>query len=443
VNPNSTITLTSFIATTNQEVCINAPIDNITYATTIATGATFSGLPAGVTGNWAANVVTISGTPSELGLFNYIITLTGGCGGPVQAIGSIKTNPRPTPTLSGPASMCINTTGNVYTTQAGFGEYTWTIPSGNTYTGGGSGDNTATVNWLVAGAQTISVNYKNVYGCAALVPASVAVTVIPNASITLTSAAGTNAQTIPINSAITPITYGFNSSVTGAGVSGLPAGVTGIYSMGTMTISGTPSMIGVYNYTVTTTGSCVQATAMGTITVIGYKISGTLTYDKASVLPMAGVTVQLKNGAEPVPPAIAPVPTVLLTATTDVNGYYEFYVPNGSYYVYATNAAAWPSAAVVSNDVTQLQRYVAGLLPNTITGNPLRVRAADINQDGFVNASDVTPLQRRIAGLMPNPNYKAPNWMFENPGVVVSGADVPKNFKGIASGDLNGSYPNP
>ncbi len=43
-----------------------------------ATGATFSGLPAGVTGTWASNVVTISGTPTASGTFNYTVTLTGG-----------------------------------------------------------------------------------------------------------------------------------------------------------------------------------------------------------------------------------------------------------------------------------------------------------------------------------------------------------------------------
>ena len=38
-----------------------------------------TGLPAGVTGNWLANVVTISGTPSASGTFNYTVTLTRGC----------------------------------------------------------------------------------------------------------------------------------------------------------------------------------------------------------------------------------------------------------------------------------------------------------------------------------------------------------------------------
>jgi hypothetical protein len=43
-------------------------------------GATVTGLPAGVTGTWLANVVTISGTPTASGPFTYTVTLTGGCG---------------------------------------------------------------------------------------------------------------------------------------------------------------------------------------------------------------------------------------------------------------------------------------------------------------------------------------------------------------------------
>jgi hypothetical protein len=72
-------------------VCVNTAITNITYSTTSATGASFTGLPAGVTGNWSANVVTISGTPTAAGTFNYTVTLTGGCGS-VSATGSITVN---------------------------------------------------------------------------------------------------------------------------------------------------------------------------------------------------------------------------------------------------------------------------------------------------------------------------------------------------------------
>ena len=113
VNPNNTITLTSPAGTNAQTVCINTPITNITYSTTGATGATFSGLPAGVTGVWATNVVTISGTPTASGTFNYTVTLTGGCGS-VIASGTITVTPNNTITLTSPAgtnaqTVCINT----------------------------------------------------------------------------------------------------------------------------------------------------------------------------------------------------------------------------------------------------------------------------------------------------------------------------------------------
>ncbi len=94
VTPANTITLTSAVATTGQTICINSPITDITYATTGATGATFSGLPAGVTGTWAANVVTISGTPTVAGPFSFTVTLTGGCAN-ITTTGTITVNPLP------------------------------------------------------------------------------------------------------------------------------------------------------------------------------------------------------------------------------------------------------------------------------------------------------------------------------------------------------------
>jgi len=80
VTANNTVARTSPVGTDAQTVCINTAITNITYATTGATGAIFAGLPAGVTGVWAANVVTISGTPTASGNYNYTLILTGGCG---------------------------------------------------------------------------------------------------------------------------------------------------------------------------------------------------------------------------------------------------------------------------------------------------------------------------------------------------------------------------
>ena len=179
VNPNATIALTSALATDSQTVCINTVITPISY--TIGgggTGTTVTGLPTGVTGNYLAGIMTISGTPADTGTFNYTVTTIGSCSQVVDS-GSI--------------------------------------------------------------------------------------TITPNATITLTSAVNTDNQIVCTNSAITPITYAIGGGGIGATVTGLPTGVTGTYSAGIFTISGTPTTVGISNYTINTSGTCVQASINGSI----------------------------------------------------------------------------------------------------------------------------------------------------------------------------------
>ena len=140
VNPTNTITLSSAVGTNAQTVCVNTAITNITYTTTGATGATFIGLPAGVSGNWLANVATISGTPTTTAgsPFNYTVTMTGGCtGGTNTATGTITVNPTNTITLSSAVgtnaqSVCVNTaiTNITYTTTGATGATFIGLPAG-------------------------------------------------------------------------------------------------------------------------------------------------------------------------------------------------------------------------------------------------------------------------------------------------------------------------
>ena len=85
-------------------------ITNITYALAGATGATVSGLPSGVTANYVSGLVTISGTPTASGLFNYTVTPTGGCTG-TTATGSITVNAPPAITTSGTINMLCTSAG--------------------------------------------------------------------------------------------------------------------------------------------------------------------------------------------------------------------------------------------------------------------------------------------------------------------------------------------
>jgi gliding motility-associated-like protein len=264
VTPNNTITLTS--GNNTQTVCINSAIASITYSTTGATGATFSGLPAGVTGNWAANTVTISGTPSASGTFNYTVTLTGGCG-TVTATGTITVTPNNIITLTSAnntQTVCINTAiANItYTTTGATGATFGGLPAGVT---GNWAANAITISGTPTASGSFPYTITLTGGCGT-VTATGTITVTPNNTITLTSAAGTNNQTRCINTAITSITYG-TTGATGATFSGLPAGVTGTWAANVATISGTPTVSGTFNYTVTLTGGCGTITATGTITV--------------------------------------------------------------------------------------------------------------------------------------------------------------------------------
>ncbi len=81
---------------------------------------------------------------------------------------TVIVNSLPEPTISGPAIACNNSTANIYATQSGMTNYKWTVSAGGAITSGGtSADNTVTIAWNTAGAQTVSVNYTNLNGCTA------------------------------------------------------------------------------------------------------------------------------------------------------------------------------------------------------------------------------------------------------------------------------------
>ncbi len=86
----------------------------------------------------------------------------------------------PDPTINGPTNVCVSSTGNVYTTEAGNTAYTWVISAGGTVTaGGGTNDNSVTVTWVTAGPQSVSVNYNNSAGSPAPLATVFSVTVNP------------------------------------------------------------------------------------------------------------------------------------------------------------------------------------------------------------------------------------------------------------------------
>jgi hypothetical protein len=268
VTPNNTITLSSAAGTDAQIVCVDEPIVNITYATTGADGATFTGLPAGVTGGWAADVVTISGTPTEDGVFNYTVNLIGGCG-TVSTTGSITVNPNNTITLSSAVgtdnqSVCIDEPIEdiTYLTTGADGATFTGLPAGVT---GSWADDVVTISGAPTEAGTFSYTVNLTGGCGTISTAG-SITVNPNNTIALFSAVGTDAQAICLGDPIVDITYA-TTGATGATFADLPDGVTGSWAADVVTISGTPTVDGVFNYTVNLTGGCGMVSTTGSITV--------------------------------------------------------------------------------------------------------------------------------------------------------------------------------
>ena len=260
---NCDITLSSATGTTSQSVCQGSSITNITYSTVSATGATVTGLPAGVTGVWTNNTVTISGTPTAAGTFNYTVTLSGCTGGTGTASGTITvTSQASAGTLSGTQGICVGGTTTFTSTVSGG---SWSSSATGIATVNAS---TGVVNGVTAGTAIITYTRNGTGGCANAT-ATRTVTVNAGSSITLSSAAVTSSQVLTLGTSITNIIYS-TVGATGATFSGLPDGVNGLWSGNTITISGTPLTAGAYSYVVTLTGGTCNGgtnTAFGTITV--------------------------------------------------------------------------------------------------------------------------------------------------------------------------------
>ncbi|MEO7046936.1 MAG: T9SS type A sorting domain-containing protein, partial [Ferruginibacter sp.] len=110
VNPPGALVLTSLAGTDAQTVCATSAISNITYSVSGISGASASGLPAGVVLTPSPGVLTISGTPSATGTFNYTITTTGGCGAG-SATGIIIVHPPLTAGAIASIATCSGTNG--------------------------------------------------------------------------------------------------------------------------------------------------------------------------------------------------------------------------------------------------------------------------------------------------------------------------------------------
>ncbi|MCX6304382.1 MAG: T9SS type A sorting domain-containing protein [Bacteroidetes bacterium] len=157
-------------------VCVNST-SNVYTTETGMTGYTWTVSAGGaITAGAGTNVVTVtwSTTGAKTVCVNY--ANANGCSAASPVCYNVTVNALPVPTITGPASVCVNSTGNVYSTQTGMTGYTWTVSAGGAITAG-AGTSAVTVTWSTTGAKTVCVNYTNANGCSAASPVCYNVTV--------------------------------------------------------------------------------------------------------------------------------------------------------------------------------------------------------------------------------------------------------------------------
>jgi hypothetical protein len=226
------------------------------YTVTVpnATGYVWT-LPIGATITNGANTNTITVSYAYNAVAGYLFVYgTAPCGNGTPSQLLIAVNAPATPTVTGPLTACINSTGNVYTTQTGMTNYVWTVSAGGNVTAGGtSTSSSVTVTWTTTGAKTVSVNYNNSNGCAGLTAAVADVTVNPLPVPTITGPA-TACTNTPTSFSTETGMSGYNWIVTGGSINS---------GQGTSTVSVTWNTTGAKTVTVNYSNSngCTAASA--------------------------------------------------------------------------------------------------------------------------------------------------------------------------------------
>jgi hypothetical protein len=145
---------------TNIQIWSNISGAIATWEASLFSGSGTTGFAGGMGYLIDQTITNTSGLPSQV-LYDITVEGDGDCRNNATAVVTI--NPRTIPTITGPSTVCENSTGNVYLTQTGMSDYQWNIVGGTITSG--SGTNTVTVTWNTPGNQSINVTYTNSYGC--------------------------------------------------------------------------------------------------------------------------------------------------------------------------------------------------------------------------------------------------------------------------------------
>jgi hypothetical protein len=147
--------------------------------------------PASLNYNWSGplgfNSTSVSPLISSHAVMamsgNYTVVVSDGNSCKDTANTFVIVNLLPQLTLTGSDTICKNEQNVIYTTEAGFTNYVWSISGGNITGGGGVGDRFISITWNTAGNGYVNVNCTNFLNCSASVQKNVYVRALPNPSI--------------------------------------------------------------------------------------------------------------------------------------------------------------------------------------------------------------------------------------------------------------------
>lgn len=381
VNPAYSLTLVSPAATLDQnDICINTPIDTIQFTTRGANGASFFGLPPGVTGLWRNDSVLIYGSPSVRGTFIYSYNLTGGpCNTGTRTLTDtlvVKSNTWQL--ISAPSTAnqtrCVNTPIDtiIYRRIGATSGSLGTAPAGLTVVNTNDsliiyGTPTAdgTYNYLVTGIGGCTNSSLNTIGGL--------LTIRP--TMTITNPAN-DSQTVCRGVAIASISFS-TVGATSASVTGLPAGVNanftqGVGLNGTVTITGTPSVRGAFPFRIRLLGGCNTTLVVGGTGLITVNGNTAVLNRKSSTVsgPEVLTTTQTRCVGKPIQNIV--VSTTGHTAAAVLSG---FSLPAGVSATFSGNATSGtvtisgtPTAVGVFNFQVRLTATLCTNLFDTIRG---------------------------------------------------------------------------
>jgi len=208
---------------------------------------------------------------------------------------------------------------------------------------------------------------------------------------------------------------------------GIPAGGTyngmgvsqGIFNPGNVN-AGTYTI----NYQYTNSSGCTGYAFQSLVVQNKPIINGNITYDNSLNTPLDSCLVYL----------MIPGGVILDSVTTNSGGHFFFKCINGSIVdVYPQCNKAW--GGVNSLDALLIAQHFVGMQPFC----PLRMRAADVNGDGNVNATDAMLVMKRYVHIISA--FPAGDWVVEgNWNLSLSLPGVNCNLKAICVGDVNGSH---